>query len=134
MRTGLSPEPTHGRNSSIIHKALHYLDMPFYLNYHTGRHSFQLGMQYSYLLSEFNETKNHLDQNAVLSYSKTGHYKNSDLAGVLGYNFMLNEGLTVGTRINYGLFDATGDQLSIYETIDKNLHLNLLLEYKLSKY
>ena len=137
MRTGLSQEalmlPVIS-NDVIVAQSLHYLDVPFYLNYHFDRHSVQFGMQYSYLIAARLETTNSVDNTSTIGWGKTDYFKNNDLAALIGYNFMLNEQLNIGARFNYGIFDVTGNQPSAWQTNDKNLHLNFLLEYKLSKY
>ena len=137
MRTGLSYEALMlpvVSNDVIVAQSLHYLDVPFYLNYHFDRHSVQFGMQYSYLIATRLETTNSADNTSTIGWGKTDYFKNNDLAALIGYNFMLNEQLNIGARFNYGIFDVTGNQPSAWETNDKNLHLNFLLEYKLSKY
>jgi hypothetical protein len=137
MRTGLSQEalilPIIS-NDVIVAQSLHYLDVPFYLNYHFDRHSVQFGMQYSYLIAARLETTNSVDNTSTIGWGKTDYFKNNDLAALIGYNFMLNEQLIIGARFYYGIFDVKGNQPSACQTNDKNLHLNFLLEYKLSKY
>ena len=137
MRTGLSKEalilPT-SKSDATVAQSIHYLDVPFYLNYHSDRHSVQFGMQYSYLISTRLETTNSTDNSSTIGWGKNDYFKNSDLAALIGYKFMLNEQLNIGARFNYGIFDVTSNQPSAWETNDKNLHLNFLLEYKLSKY
>jgi hypothetical protein len=137
MRTGLSKEAlilSTPPSDDIIAQSLHYLDVPFYLNYHSDRHSLQLGMQYSYLLTTRTEIINSVDYTSTMAWGKNNYFKNSDLAALIGYNFMLNEQLNIGARFNYGIFDVTGNQPSVWETNDKNIHFNFLLEYKLTKY
>jgi len=137
MRKGLSHEalmlPVMS-NDAIVAQSLHYLDVPFYLNYHFDRHSVQFGMQYSYLITTRLETTNNADNVSTIGWDKTDYFSNNDLAALIGYHFILNEQLNIGARFNYGIFDITRNQPSAWETNDKNLHLNFLLEYKLSKY
>lgn len=137
MRTGLSQEamvldPALANNTTQT-LSLHYLDVPFYLNYHWERHAVQLGMQYSYLLTTQSQEISGTDA-GTKNWGKNSYYKNSDLSGVIGYSFMLNEHLNLGARYNYGLFDVTGSQPSTWATNDRNHHFNILIEYKLSKY
>ncbi|MBL4653609.1 MAG: PorT family protein [Flavobacteriales bacterium] len=137
MRTGLSNQPlmlNANTTDAVVAKSLHYLDVPLYLNYHSDRHSFQLGLQYSYLLTTNTENTNKSDGTTQSVWGKNSYFKNSDLAALIGYSFVLNEQLNLGARFNYGIFDVTGNQSSAWETLDKNIHFNLLLEYKLSKY
>ena len=121
--------------------SLHYLDIPVYLNYRRKRHGVQIGLQYSKLLfaienrettintpagsTGVEETKNIV---AGESFSPT------DMAIMVGYEYVLNETINVGARFGYGLTDIT-EESSYKNTIsDQNIGFRLYCEYKLFKY
>lgn len=138
QRGALSKEPlpvvSGAENNSVVTKNLHYLQIPFYFNYNIGRHNIILGMQYAYLLATKSEITDNTSLQATPTWNKQSYFATSDLAGVAGYQYMLTEKLNIGARLNYGIFDVTDKQDQSIETFDRNIHFNILLEYKLLKY
>ena len=134
-RGGLSqellPENGSNNNQSQIAKTLHYLDVPFYINYRIkNRHALRFGIQYSHLLRVDLENPNTSVTSGIRAHDYFATY---DMAGIIGYKYLLNERINVGVRANFGLFDVTLGQSAGDDTFDMNRQARFLIEYKLIK-
>lgn len=135
-RGGLSPEklPENyvAQGATEIAKSLHYIDVPFYINYRfKNRHAVRFGLQYSQLLGTVSEVTS---TTSVTEWKQQNYFANYDVAGIVGYKYLVNERFNVGIRGNFGLFDVTLGQPAGENTFDMNRQLRFLLEYKLLKY
>lgn len=118
-----------------VAKKLHYIDIPFYINYRfANRHSLRFGLQYAQLMGVTSEVVEAGDTKPVSTYKKQPYFSKNDVAGIVGYKYLVNERFNVGVRANFGLFDVTKGQKAGENTFDMNRQARFLIEYKILKY
>jgi hypothetical protein len=135
-RGGLSqeklPETFVKKGTSEITQSLHYIDVPFYINYRfQNRHAIRFGLQYSRLIGTLSSVSS---ESVTTTWKQQDYYASYDVAGMVGYKYLVNERFNVGIRGNFGLFDVTLGQPAGANTFDMNRQIRFLLEYKLLKY
>lgn len=97
----------------IESKTLHYVGIPIYLNYYTGLFNIYAGMEYDWLLNVKSDVVveqegTFSDQQTTQSkpatkYGYRGHFEDHQLSAIGGVEYLINERLCVGLRLNYGL-------------------------------
>lgn len=142
-RSGLNSAVSFVNSSStqtttLTPLSLHYLDLPMYFDIKvTEVASFQLGLQYSMLLT----TRTQRDrvttgqngeataESTILWNQKDG-FARSDASLLLGAQYQITERITVGGRFNFGAFDVTDDDYFFNDVRDLNRSFRLTIDYR----
>ena len=116
---------------------LHYIDLPVELRYDIkGQHSVFAGASLSYLAgvkSALTTTHEESLQSSTNSTENTWNYQdglNKLDAGVrLGYDYKLNQNLSIGGMVQYGLIDITSNETFEVQDNSNNMEVRVTLKY-----
>ncbi len=116
---------------------LHYIDLPVELRYDIkGQHSVFAGASLSYLAgvkSALTTTHEESLQSSTNSTENTWNYQdglNKLDAGVrLGYDYKLNQNLSIGGMVQYGLMDITSNETFEVQDNSNNMEVRVTLKY-----
>ncbi len=128
----------HTESTCISVNKLYYIELPIYASYHIGsRHTVLAGVSTNYLI----QAKNEVAKETITPFDETtssdeeyGYLSGMerwDFALTAGYEFLLTERLTVGTRASYGLKDVSKNNYYRNNSFDRNLMMRAVIKYNL---
>ncbi len=125
------------RTETLALDRLHYIDLPLEVSYDIkGKHSIIAGASIGYLAGVRSSlaTKNEESLYASSEESKnTWNYRdglnNFDANLRLGYDYQLQNNLSIGGMVQYGLLDITNDQTFNVVDNSNNLEVRVTLKY-----
>ncbi|MCI5057077.1 MAG: hypothetical protein MRY83_13265 [Flavobacteriales bacterium] len=112
----------------FVAQKLHIFNVPMYFNYRSDRHNYLLGAQLSFIPAM--STKN-IQNEQFDWWTKNYGYTKFDGALSVGYEYVINENLNIGTRLNLGLFDFTDEAILSGSHRHRDLQIRLQIDHKL---
>lgn len=128
----------HTESTCISVNKLYYIELPIYASYHIGsRHTVLAGVSTNYLI----QAKNEVAKETITPFDETtssdeefGYLSGMerwDFALTAGYEFLLTERLTLGTRASYGLRDVSKNNYYRNNSFDRNLMMRAVVKFNI---
>lgn len=124
---------------SIDIEELHYISVPIYATYqYNKKHAFMGGLSFGYLLNAQSQTSGDVIETTAIDanfyaepvtqqWGYTTAFNRFDFGATLGYDYEVQKGWKIGTRLNYGLRDITKNNVFNNNVLDNNISLRLIM-------